>query len=129
MFCGIGRTLCGGPRVRTEAVGVNYWHDPNDVGDDDRFETWSMASLNGQTLFTSFLSGEGNRRKYGSDLLGEVDAKKVVLTIVTIGGRDPSSNFDVSCAAFAGIEGAYRSAVDVIFSQMDGLFSSIELGL
>lgn len=88
-----------------------------------------MSSLNMETLFTIFLSNDRKRHRYDADLLNEVRAKQVVRTIVSIGGTDAASDYSVCCDAFAGIDDAYRPAVDVIFSQMLGLFSSIELGL
>ena len=88
-----------------------------------------MSSLNGETLFTSFLSTDDKRRRYDADLLNEVRAKQVVRTIVTVGGADRAADHSLHCAAFDDLPDAYRPPVDVIFSQMLGLFSSIELGL
>lgn len=88
-----------------------------------------MSSLNGETLFTSFLSTDHKRRRYDADLLNEVRAKQVVRTIVTVGGMDRAADYSLHCAAFDDLPDAYRPPVDVIFSQMLGLFSSIELGL
>jgi tagatose-6-phosphate ketose/aldose isomerase len=39
------------------------------------------------------------------------------------------SDYTLHCEAFDRIDDAYRPAVDVLFGQMLGLFSSIELGL
>lgn len=88
-----------------------------------------MSSLNKDTLFTAFLSNAGNRRKYDIDLLNEVHRKQVVRTIVGIGATDAACDYSLHCPAFSAIDDAYRPAVDVIFSQMLGLFSSIELGM
>jgi tagatose-6-phosphate ketose/aldose isomerase len=88
-----------------------------------------MSSLNGEALFTSFLSTDHKRRRYDADLLNEVRAKQVVRTIVTVGGMDRAADYSLHCAAFDDLPDAYRPPVDVIFSQMLGLFSSIELGL
>jgi tagatose-6-phosphate ketose/aldose isomerase len=88
-----------------------------------------MSSLNSETLFTGFLSSDDRRRRYDVDLLNEIRAKQVVRTIVTVGGTDAASDHSLYCDAFDGLDDAYRPAVDVIFSQMLGLFSSIELGL
>ncbi len=88
-----------------------------------------MSSLNKETLFASFLSNDTRRRRYEGDLLKEILAKQVVRTIVSIGGTEAASDYSLCCDAFAEIDDAYRPAVDVIFSQMLGLFSSIELGL
>jgi tagatose-6-phosphate ketose/aldose isomerase len=88
-----------------------------------------MSSLNQQTLFTALLSSDAKRKKYDIDLLNEVRAKGLVHTIVGIGGTNEACDYSLNCAAFDDLADAYRPAVDVIFSQMLGLFSSIELGL
>lgn len=88
-----------------------------------------MSSLNKETLFTAFLSTDDKRRRYDADLLNEVRAKQVVRTIIAVGGTDPASDYSLHCPAFDELSDAYRPAVDVIFSQMVGLFASIELGL
>jgi tagatose-6-phosphate ketose/aldose isomerase len=88
-----------------------------------------MSSLNMETLFTGFLSSDDRRRRYDVDLLNEIRAKQVVRTIVAIGQTDPASDHNLYCEAFDDVPDAYRPVVDVIFSQMLGLFSSIELGL
>jgi len=41
-----------------------------------------MSSLNTETLFVSFVSRDGRRRRYDLDLLNEIRAKSVVRTIV-----------------------------------------------
>ena len=87
-----------------------------------------MSSLNSETLFTAFLSSGDKRRRYDADLLNEVRAKQVVRTIVTVGGT-AASDYGLHCPAFERIDDAYKPAVDVIFSQMLGLFSSIQLGM
>jgi tagatose-6-phosphate ketose/aldose isomerase len=53
----------------------------------------------------------------------------VVRTIVAVGGKDSTCDYSLHSTAFDGRANAYRPAVDVIFSQMLGLFASIELGL
>ena len=88
-----------------------------------------MSSLNMETLFTGFVSTDDRRRRYDVDLLNGIRAKQVVRTIVAIGWSDATSDYSLHCDAFDDLGDAYRPAVDVIFSQMLGLFSSIELGL
>lgn len=88
-----------------------------------------MSSLNPDTLFVAFLSNEERRRKYDNDLLREVRAKDVVRKIVAIGRRDAVCDYFLHCPAFDRIDDLYRPPVDVIFGQMLGLFSSIELGM
>jgi len=88
-----------------------------------------MSSLNTESLFVSFISRDDKRRRYDLDLLNEIRAKGAVRTIVAIGHADSASDSSLYCEAFGRLDDAYRPAVDVIFSQMFGLFSSIELGL
>jgi tagatose-6-phosphate ketose/aldose isomerase len=88
-----------------------------------------MSSLNTQTLFTSFLSSGDTRRRYDVDLLNEVRAKGIVKMIIAIGATNAESDYSLCCPAFERIDDAYRPPVDIIYSQMLGLFSSIELGM
>jgi tagatose-6-phosphate ketose/aldose isomerase len=88
-----------------------------------------MSSLNMETLFTGFVSTDDRRQRYDVDLLNGIRAKQVVRTIVAVGWKDATSDYSLHCDAFDDLGDAYRPAVDVIFSQMLGLFSSIELGL
>ena len=88
-----------------------------------------MSSLNSETLFTGFISADSNRRRYDVDLMNEIRAKQVVRTIVAVGRSDAASDYSLYSKAFDKLEDEYRPAVDVIFSQMLGLFASIELGL
>jgi tagatose-6-phosphate ketose/aldose isomerase len=82
-----------------------------------------------ETLFVEFVSTDDRRKRYDLDLLNEIRAKQVVRTIVAVGHTDAASDYSLHCDAFDELGDAYRPAVDVIFSQMLGLFSSIELGL
>lgn len=88
-----------------------------------------MSALNKETLFAAFLSNNPLRRKYDSDLLHEIHGKQIVRTIVTVGGAHDASDYSLQCPALDRLDDAYRPAVDVIFGQLLGLFSSIELGL
>ena len=88
-----------------------------------------MSSLNIETIFMGFISTDDRRRRYDIDLLNEIRAKQVARTIVAVGQTDAASDYSLHCAAFDDLADAYRPAVDVIFSQMFGLFSSIKLGL
>jgi tagatose-6-phosphate ketose/aldose isomerase len=88
-----------------------------------------MSSLNIETLFVCFVSRDDRRRRYDLDLLNEIRGKRVVRTIVALGTANSASDSSLHCEAFGKLDDAYRPAVDVIFSQMLGLFSSIELGL
>ena len=88
-----------------------------------------MSSLNSETLFIGFISIDSNRRRYDVDLMNEIRAKQVVRTIVAVGQSNAASDYSLYSKAFDKLEDDYRPAVDVIFSQMLGLFASIELGL
>jgi tagatose-6-phosphate ketose/aldose isomerase len=88
-----------------------------------------MSALNKDTLFIAFLSSGENRRRYDVDLLDEVRAKGVARTTVAVGSTQTACDHSLYAPVFATIPDAYRPAVDVIFSQMLGLFSSIELGM
>lgn len=88
-----------------------------------------MSALNMETLFTSFLSTNSLRRRYDSDLLNEIRAKQIVRTIVAVGGTHSASDYNLHCPALDRLGDAYRTSVDVIFGQLLGLFTSIELGL
>jgi len=61
--------------------------------------------------------------------LKEIRDKQAVRSIVAVGAANPSSDYSLHCAAFDDLADAYRTPVGIIFSQMLGLFSSIELGL
>ena len=88
-----------------------------------------MSALNRETVFTAFVANGERQRRYDLDLVREIRAKDVVRTIVCVGAEENAANHSLFCDAFAGIGDGYRPAVDVIFGQMLGLFSSIELGL
>jgi tagatose-6-phosphate ketose/aldose isomerase len=88
-----------------------------------------MSSLNPETLFVALLSNEARRRRYDDDLLKEIRAKEVVGAMVGIGRRNADCDHNLHCPAFDRIDDAYRPAVDVIFGQMLGLFSSVEFGM
>jgi tagatose-6-phosphate ketose/aldose isomerase len=88
-----------------------------------------MSALNLETIFTSYVSTGERRRRYDLDLLREIRAKEVVRTIVAVGAESSASDHTLHCDAFDRIDDAYRPAVDILFGQMLGLFSSIELGL
>lgn len=88
-----------------------------------------MSALNMETLFTAFLSNGPLRRKYDFDLLSEVRRKQIVRTMVAVGAASNTSEYSLHCPALGRLDDAYRPAVDVIFGQLLGLFTSMELGL
>jgi tagatose-6-phosphate ketose/aldose isomerase len=88
-----------------------------------------MSALNRETVFTAYVSHNERQRRYDLDLVREIRAKDVVQTIVCVGEEDRAANHSLHCDAFAAIADGYRPAVDVIFGQLLGLFSSVELGM
>ena len=88
-----------------------------------------MSALNRETAFTAYIAGSERQRQYDLDLVREIRAKDVVRTIVCVGAEESAADHSLYCDAFGGIDDGYRPAVDVIFGQMLGLFSSVELGL
>jgi tagatose-6-phosphate ketose/aldose isomerase len=88
-----------------------------------------MSALNRETVFTAYVAHSERQRRYDLDLVREIRAKDVVQTIVCVGAEERAANHSLYCDAFAEITDGYRPAVDVIFGQMLGLFSSIELGM
>jgi tagatose-6-phosphate ketose/aldose isomerase len=88
-----------------------------------------MSALNHETVFTAYISRSERQRLYDLDLVREIRAKDVVRTIVCIGAEERAANHSLHCDAFDEIADGYRPAVDVIFGQMLGLFSSIKLGM
>ena len=88
-----------------------------------------MSALNSKTVFTAYISRSERQLHYDLDLVREIRAKNVVQTIVCVGAEEPAADHSLYCDAFAGIADGYRPAVDVIFGQLLGLFSSIELGM
>jgi tagatose-6-phosphate ketose/aldose isomerase len=88
-----------------------------------------MSALNRETVFAALVAGNERQRRYDLDLVREIRAKDVVRTIVCVGAEESAADHSLYCDAFAGIGDGYRPAVDVIFGQMLGLFSSVELGL
>jgi D-galactosamine 6-phosphate deaminase/isomerase len=88
-----------------------------------------MSALNRETALTAYIAGSGRQRRYDLDLVREIRAKDVVRTIVGVGAEEKAADHTLCCDAFQGIGDEYRPTVDVIFGQMLGLFSSVELGL
>jgi tagatose-6-phosphate ketose/aldose isomerase len=88
-----------------------------------------MSALNSETVFSAYISRSERQLRYDLDLVHEIRAKNVVQTIVCVGAEEPAADHSLYCDAFAGIADGHRPAVDVIFGQMLGLFSSIELGM
>lgn len=93
-----------------------------------------MSSVDGQTLFVAFLSGDARRRGYELDLLREIDRKRIgrVRLAVTAGdGAETSGLVDYRLPLNCPVDfpDCYRPALDVMLGQLLGLFSSLRCGL
>jgi len=93
-----------------------------------------MSAIDGETVFTLFLSDETLRRRYEVDLLREIRHKKLgkaVVAVVPRGCADVQSLADhvISLELPQGFGDEYRPPLDVVFGQLLGLFSSIHAGL
>ena len=93
-----------------------------------------LSSVDGQTLFVAFLSSESRRRNYELDLLREIDRKRLGRARVAIsasGSEDLSSlvDYSLSLNCREGFPDHYRPVLDVMFSQLLGLFASMRSGL
>jgi tagatose-6-phosphate ketose/aldose isomerase len=93
-----------------------------------------LSSVDGQTLFVAFLSSEARRRGYELDLLREIDRKHLgrVRAVVTASGSDDVSSLVDYCLSLdcgANFSDQYRPVLDVMLSQLIGLFASMRCGL
>lgn len=94
-----------------------------------------MAALAPDTLFASFLSAESSRQRYEIDLLHEIERKQLAgrsLAVLAIGGKASAQLAEANILAPPGKWGVpdlYRPAVDILFGQLLGLFSSLKYGL
>jgi tagatose-6-phosphate ketose/aldose isomerase len=93
-----------------------------------------LSSLDSHTLFVAFLSSETRKRGYELDLLREIDRKRLgrARAVVTAqGGEDAASlvDYTLSLESAEKFSDYYRPVLDVILSQMLGLFLSIRCGL
>jgi tagatose-6-phosphate ketose/aldose isomerase len=94
-----------------------------------------MATLDHETLLVSFLSTQRIRRHYEIDLLCEIERKQLAgASLAVIGCGSPplaqlKSTRMVAPARQFTIPDLYRPAVDILFGQLLGLFSSLRCGL
>jgi tagatose-6-phosphate ketose/aldose isomerase len=93
-----------------------------------------LSSVDSQTLFVAFLSSDPRRRGYELDLLREIDRKRLgrVRAVVTAhGDSDVSSlvDYSLSLNRAADFPDYYRPVLDVMLSQLIGLFASMQNGL
>lgn len=93
-----------------------------------------MAALDQQTLLVAFLSRDEKVLRYETDLLQEIDRKRLVGTRVVVSAAD-TLRFDADAehvlthSPSVSIGDDYRPPLDVIFGQLLGLFFSISRGL
>jgi tagatose-6-phosphate ketose/aldose isomerase len=93
-----------------------------------------LSSVDGQTLFVAFLSSDSRRRGYELDLLREIDRKhlgRVRVVVTTRPSDDVASLVDYCLPLDCGVNfrDQYRPALDVMLSQLIGLFASMRCGL
>ncbi len=92
-----------------------------------------MAALDQGTLFVCFLSSDRRVQQYERDLLDEVGKKRLVRSRIVVGGseisRDSFAEHYLASSTTSTIGDDYRPAVDVIFGQLLGLFSSLRWNL
>jgi D-galactosamine 6-phosphate deaminase/isomerase len=93
-----------------------------------------LSSIDGQTLLVAFLSSDARRRSYELDLLREIDRKRLgrVRAVVTAaGGEDAASLVDyrLSLECDPKLPDHFRPVLDVMPSQLLGLFASMQCGL
>ncbi len=92
-----------------------------------------MAALDHGTLFVCFLSSSRRVQAYERDLLDEIGKKRLVGCRVVVGGseigRDSLAEHYLESSAMSGLSDDYRTAVDVIFGQLLGLFGSLRWNL
>ena len=90
--------------------------------------------MDSQTLFVAFVSSDPRRRGYELDLLREIDRKRlgrVRAAITARGDTDVSSlvDYSLSLNCPADFSDYYRPVLDVMLSQLIGLFASMQNGL
>lgn len=93
-----------------------------------------MAALDHETLFVCLLSGDPRVQQYERDLLEEIGRKRLVRTRIIVAGagaplKDSYAEHRVAPPSVFGIPDEYRPALDVIFGQLLGLFSSLRFNL
>jgi tagatose-6-phosphate ketose/aldose isomerase len=93
-----------------------------------------MSSVDGQTLFVTFLSSEARRRGYELDLMREIDRKRLgrVRLVVTAQPHQELSalaDYCLSLDCVTDFPDHYRPVLDVMLGQLLGLFASMRCGL
>jgi tagatose-6-phosphate ketose/aldose isomerase len=98
------------------------------------FRHGPMSALDQNTLLTHFISNDSHRQGYDFDLLREVRAKKLAGVTVAVTPQrsaelDGLADHVISLDLPPQFKDEYRPALDVMFAQSLGLFSSLHLGL
>jgi D-galactosamine 6-phosphate deaminase/isomerase len=92
-----------------------------------------MAALDEETLLVCFLSASKPVQAYERDLLREVGSKRLAGARVVVAGEEHGwssyAEHYLAPAELSTVADEYRIAVDVIFGQLLGLFSSLQRGL
>lgn len=93
-----------------------------------------LSSVDPQTLLVAFLSSEARRRGYELDLLREIDRKRLgrARAVVTAGGGEDAASLADYCLSLdcgANFPDHFRPVLDVMLSQLLGLFASMRCGL
>jgi tagatose-6-phosphate ketose/aldose isomerase len=93
-----------------------------------------MSSIDGQSLFTAFISSDPQRHGYEVDLLQEICRKRLgrVRAVVTAGRENEVAPFVDYCLSLncpSDFPDEYRPPLDIILGQLLGLFSSLSVGL
>lgn len=92
-----------------------------------------MASLDRETLFVCFASGDSRRQGYSADLLREVREKQITAWTIGVGPAGAAAAFVPHCDTYLPIEAdladVYRTTLDVLFGQLLGFCTSLEYGL
>lgn len=94
-----------------------------------------IAALDPETLFISFLSTQGARRRYEINLLREIEQKQLAgasLAVVGCGSSDlprlDGTRFVAPNQEWV-VPDLYRPPIDILFGQVLALFSSLRCGL
>jgi tagatose-6-phosphate ketose/aldose isomerase len=98
------------------------------------FRHGPMSALDKNTLFAQFVSNDSRRQKYELDLLREIRDKRLAGITIAIApqrlpGLESLADYVISLDAPTNLKDEYRPAVDVMFAQLLGLFSSLNAGL
>ena len=92
-----------------------------------------MAALDAETLFVCFVDSDERRAHYAKDLLQEIGAKRVVAERIAVGPQSLEVELSPQCERYLALSedvaDVYRPALDVIFGQLLGLFSSVAHGM